>query len=222
MPWCLWCLWLPFKSSLILSYLSCASQLNDGYSSTGLLCLRLCSFLWLVMGVGEGATSVSLNAIITAIATWMAIWFIISLVLSESSTFSLTFMVHVCFFSGVTLSTFHQAFFSWHHVMLLASNVITLLQFNYYNLLSAYLKVCIKHEYIIMHYFTMTYIHQMHAWGMAYTCYVNWPNWSLNLHIYVLASYYLLGCISAVFNSSMVQLYCRPDSITTGIMHMPE
>ena len=44
-------------------------------------------------------------------------------------------------------------------VMLLASNVITLMHFSYYSLLSAYLQVCIKYEYIT----SALYYNDLHA-----------------------------------------------------------
>ena len=54
--------------------------------------------------------------------------------------------------------------------MSIASNVIILMKFSYYNLFSAYLHVCVNQIQIsVVHFITHTDINQRHAQGMTYT-----------------------------------------------------
>ena len=54
---------------------------------------------------------------------------------------------HVCVFSTYDYAC-HSSQVGCYNVILLASNVITLMLFSYYGLLSAYVQVCIRYEYL--------------------------------------------------------------------------
>ena len=99
--------------------------------------------MWLPVTCCSGWLSpatVSHSAIITTIAAC----FTTSLILSESAIIWFCCNVYFNYLEWFCLTSWD--FYSWHHLMLLASNVITLMQLSYYSLMSAKLQVCMKKE----------------------------------------------------------------------------
>ena len=116
-------------------YLSGTFQLNEGCFRASQPSLCLCTSLWLPVPVPDwDPASASLSTIITA--------------LTISAWFEIFCTACICLFllSDYVCLVWH--FFSWHHVMLLASNVITLIYFSHYCLLYAYFQVCIRYKYL--------------------------------------------------------------------------
>ena len=142
-------------------YLSWTFQLNDGFSSIGTPCLCFCVSLGVVVLADWGPTSMSLSAIITDVTAGVSAWICIAWMPSYSAIaawckiFCLACICMHLWNDSVCLS---WDLYSWHHVMILASFVLTLMWFHYYYLLSAYLQVCIYYK-SSMHFITSTYIH---------------------------------------------------------------
>ena len=109
-------------------YMSCLPQLDAGFTSTGPLCLCLCGSLWLTVMLSWNLASASLSAIITTI-----------------SACTVVLVICVCdYLEWLCLPDWN--FYSWHHEMLLALNVMTLRYLIYYYILSAYIHVSTKYE----------------------------------------------------------------------------
>ena len=125
-----WGMFLASISKLSNStYLSWAFQLNDGLSRDILPCLYLCGSLRLVMLVaGLDPTCASLSDVITFVANWMPAWLTIVWIPSDSAIsalFRFFYTACACLLLRSDLFFLAWDFYSRHHVILLATDVIT-------------------------------------------------------------------------------------------------